>query len=867
MGAHPASTIPAAPIKYRKDYQPPALLVERVSLRVEVGPRTRVHSQLQLRRNPAAPPHSPLWLDGRELTLESIAIDGEPLAPADYRLTPSGLELLAPPSQFQLSVVTEIDPDHNDSMEGFYRSGSMLCSQCEAHGFSRISYYPDRPDVLARFRVRIEADAKRYPVLLSNGHRVDSGELADGRHYAVWDDPHAKPCYLFAMVAGDLAQVCDSYTTASGRQVALHFYVDAGNEALAGHAVESLKQSMAWDERAYGLEYDLDLYQVVAARDFNMGAMENKGLNLFNARYVLASPETATDEDYQQILAVIGHEYFHNWTGNRVTCRDWFQLSLKEGLTVLREQQFCEAMGSAGVQRIRQVEFLRGQQFVEDAGPLAHPVRPEHYQEVNNFYTLTVYEKGAELLRMLRTVVGAQRFAAGVKAYLQQHDGSAATIEDFIAAQEAVSGEDLGGFRRWYSQAGTPGLSLDTEFADGRLTITASQDPPLNQPHNQPVPIPVRLRLRDRNGAVLVGAGAGELRVLEDAEARWVFEGLDSAPILVPLLEFSAPVRLHCPRPAEHLAATLLQEEDAFARWDAGQQLMIAAFLEVLGGQPQDATSVLIDALQRLAAQPTEDYTLLAELLRLPAHSLLNEQLQPMEPLRVDAARGALQQKIAHALTGPCSVWAGWSPAARDAEAVGRRALAGVAMQYLGSLPELPCRKLLLERAMGSSNMSLRMAALQALNDSPGPAREQALAEFLVFAQGQSLVLDKWFALQAASALHRSVSDIEALMQHPQFERRNPNRVRAVLGAYSRRNPGAFHASDGSGYRFLAAQVLAFEQGNPQLAARLLDPLVQWQRHAAPFAGLQQAALRQIAEQSRSPDVQELSQRALGAAS
>ena len=392
MGAHPASTIPAAPIKYRKDYQPPALLVERVSLRVEVGPRTRVHSQLQLRRNPAAPPHSPLWLDGRELTLESIAIDGEPLAPADYRLTPSGLELLAPPSQFQLSVVTEIDPDHNDSMEGFYRSGSMLCSQCEAHGFSRISYYPDRPDVLARFRVRIEADAKRYPVLLSNGHRVDSGELADGRHYAVWDDPHAKPCYLFAMVAGDLAQVCDSYTTASGRQVALHFYVDAGNEALAGHAVESLKQSMAWDERAYGLEYDLDLYQVVAARDFNMGAMENKGLNLFNARYVLASPETATDEDYQQILAVIGHEYFHNWTGNRVTCRDWFQLSLKEGLTVLREQQFCEAMGSAGVQRIRQVEFLRGQQFVEDAGPLAHPVRPEHYQEVNNFYTLTVYE-------------------------------------------------------------------------------------------------------------------------------------------------------------------------------------------------------------------------------------------------------------------------------------------------------------------------------------------------------------------------------------------------------------------------------------------------------------------------------------------
>ena len=863
-------TSPAQPVQpsvHRKDYSPPPLLVDSVLLYVQVGATTRVQARLQMRRNPAAATGTPLWLDGRELTLESIAIDGQPLAPAGYRLTPTGLELLEAPAQFELTVVTEIDPDHNDSMEGFYRSGAMLCSQCEAHGYSRISYYPDRPDVLARFQVRMEADAGRYPVLLSNGHLIESGRLADGRHYAVWDDPHAKPCYLFAMVAGDLAQVRDSYTTASGRPVDLHFYVDAGNEALAGHAIASLKQAMAWDEQAYGLEYDLDLYQVVAARDFNMGAMENKGLNLFNARYVLASPETATDEDYQQVLAVIGHEYFHNWTGNRVTCRDWFQLSLKEGLTVLREQQFCEATGSPGVQRIRQVEFLRGQQFAEDAGPLAHPVRPESYQEVNNFYTLTIYEKGAELLRMLRTVVGGDKFTAGVQAYLRQHDGSAATIDDFIAAQETVSGVNLGGFRRWYSQAGTPGLSLSTEFADGRLTIIASQDPPLNQPDNQPVPIPLRLRLRDRSGSVLVGAGAGELRVLEGAEVRWAFEGLDSAPVVVPLLEFSAPVRLHFPRPAEHLAATLLQEEDAFARWDAGQQLMIAAFLEHLGGQPQEITAVLIDALQRLAAQPTEDYALLAELLRLPAHHLLSEQLQPMEPLRVLAARTALQEKLAHALTGPCSVWAAWAPMSLDADAVGRRALASVAMQYLGALPELPCRKLLLERALGCSNMSLRMAALQALNDSPGLAREQALAEFLSFAGEQSLVLDKWFSLQAASRLTRSAAAVAALMQHPQFERRNPNRVRAVLGAFSRRNPAAFHAQDGSGYRFLAQQVLAFETANPQLAARLLEPLVQWGRHAAPYGELQLAALRSIARAAGSADVQELVQRALAPAS
>lgn len=850
----------------RADYQVPPLLVDQVRLRVRIEEHTRVESVLQLRRNPAASPDAPLWLDGRELTLESIQMDGRTLQIGDYQLTPNGLTLQDAPDQFELRVLTEIDPEHNDSLEGLYRSGAMICTQCEAHGFSRLTFYPDRPDVLARFEVRIEAAKASFPVLLSNGNRVAEGDLGQGFHYVEWSDPYPKPCYLFAMVAGSLALIEDQYQTASGRQVALHFYVDPGNEAQAGHAIASLKQAMRWDEEAYGLEYDLDLYQVVAARDFNMGAMENKGLNLFNARFVLASPETATDEDYEQIRAVIGHEYFHNWTGNRVTCRDWFQLSLKEGLTVLREQQFCEAMESPGVQRIRQVQYLRSHQFPEDAGPLAHPVRPEAYAEVNNFYTLTVYEKGAELLRMIRTLVGPETFTRGVQTYLKTFDGQAATIDDFLDVQERIAAVSLDGMRRWYSQAGTPVLEVEEHYADGCLTLTVRQQhlPSPGQPDKQCVPVPVRLRLRDAAGQVVCGDGDGELRVLESAEDEWRFEGLSARPMVSLLLGFSAPVRLHYPRPIEHLAALVLVETDPFCRWDAAQQLMTAAFLEHVGEATQggEATDALVDALQRLAAQPPADLALLAELLRLPSAGFLMEQLAPSEPLLSQQAYLCLRRKLASALTGPLSVWAGWEPAGLDADAVARRTLACVAMEYLGALPELPGQRLLMQRATRSENMSLIMGALQGLNDQPGVAREAAMEALHQRGEAEALVLDKWFSLQA-SAADCKAAGIRHLMKLPSYQGRNPNRVRAVLGAFARRNLAGFHARDGSGYALLAEQILHIDQSNPQLAARLADPFSRWRRFAEPYAGLQREQLERLQDAAHSTDLREIVARAL----
>ena len=850
----------------RADYQVPPLLVEHVRLRVRIEEHTRVESVLQLRRNPAASPDAPLWLDGRELTLESIQMDGRTLQIGDYQLDPNGLTLRDAPETFELRVLTEIDPEHNDSLEGLYRSGAMICTQCEAHGFSRLTFYPDRPDVLARFEVRIEAAKASFPVLLSNGNRVSAGDLGQGFHFVEWSDPFPKPCYLFAMVAGSLALIEDRYQTASGRQVALHFYVDPGNEAQAGHAIASLKQAMRWDEEAYGLEYDLDLYQVVAARDFNMGAMENKGLNLFNARFVLASPETATDEDYEQIRAVIGHEYFHNWTGNRVTCRDWFQLSLKEGLTVLREQQFCEAMESPGVQRIRQVQYLRSHQFPEDAGPLAHPVRPEAYAEVNNFYTLTVYEKGAELLRMIRTLVGPETFTRGVQAYLKRFDGQAATIDDFLDVQEQTAAVPLDGMRLWYSQAGTPVLEVEEHYDDGCLSLKLRQQhqPSPGQPQKQCVPIPVRLRLRDAVGQVVCGDGDGELRVLEAAEDEWRFEGLSSRPMVSLLLGFSAPVRLHYPRPIEHLAALLLVETDAFCRWDAAQQLMIAAFLEHVGEPAQggEATDALINALQRLAAQPPADLALLAELLRLPSAGFLMEQLAPSEPLQSQHAYLSLRRKLAAALTGPLSVWAGWEPAGLDADAVARRTLACVAMEYLGALPELPGQRLLMQRATRSQNMSLIMGALQGLNDQPGVAREAAMEALHQRGESEALVLDKWFSLQA-SAADCDAAAIRRLMKLPSYQSRNPNRVRAVLGAFARRNLAGFHAQDGSGYALLAEQILHIDQSNPQLAARLADPFSRWRRFAEPYSSLQRVQLERLQEAAHSTDLREIVARAL----
>jgi aminopeptidase N len=882
---------PGARIR-REDYRPPDFRVEQVHLAFDIREQTTVTAKMSFRRTPEAAPDASLVLDGRGLELQSVALDGRPLAPADYTCTKTQLTLTAVPEHFGLTVVTRIDPESNTSLEGLYRSGPMLCTQCEAHGFSRITYYLDRPDVLARFRVRIEADRARFPVLLANGDCVEQGEAPEGRHYAVWEDPFPKPCYLFALVAGDLACVEDTVTTASGRQVRLQFYVDAGNKGRVPHALQSLKNAMRWDEQHYGLEYDLDTYMVVAARDFNMGAMENKGLNLFNAAYVLASPETATDADYEAIEAVIGHEYFHNWTGNRVTCRDWFQLSLKEGLTVFREQQFSAAMGSAAVKRIQDVRMLRARQFPEDAGPLAHPVRPDAYVEVNNFYTATVYEKGAELIRMIETMVGPQKFTEGVREYLRRHDGTAATIEDFLQAHESVSGTKLDGFRRWYAQAGTPVLEVSDEYrADEQvytLRLRQHTPPTPGQPGKAPVPIPVRFQLLDSEGrrqriadlrrihpnagrhsdATVIHSSqirGDDLFVLEGESAEIRFEGVALRPTPSLLRGFSAPVVLRYPYSDPQLALLLRSDDDAFVRWSAVQQLVLRCFEQELADASSEVTRrLLIGALSSLAAHPETDRALLAELLRLPAEAYVLEQIDRADPARVGAIHDGLRGDIARALTGPLSVWAQWEPEGHGADAVARRALGNLALAYLAWTRSESVLNLCLRRVRDSRNMTLVQGALAALRDVPCIQREQAYDAYYVRSRDDSLMLDKWFALQSGARRPDAVAAVRALLEHEAFDARNPNRVRSVLGPFSRDNPRAFHAPDGSGYRLLAEQITRYDAANPQLASRLFDVFMNWRRLPEALGTLMRGQIEAFAaREGLSPDVREKVEKAL----
>ena len=856
---------------FRRDYRAPDYGVDQIELHFDIRERTTVTTEMRLSRRDGVAVDAPLHLDGRGFELAELRLDGKPVDAARIDRDDERLLLSGVPAVFTLRIVTVLDPEANHSLEGLYRSGPMLCTQCEARGFSRITYYPDRPDVLSRFKVRIEADVARYPVLLSNGNRLDAGSLDDGRHWALWEDPFLKPCYLFALVAGDLACVADTYTTQSGREVALQFYVDHGNQARVPHAMNSLKNAMRWDEQVYGLEYDLDLYMVVAAREFNMGAMENKGLNLFNARFVLASPETATDADYEGIESVIAHEYFHNWTGNRVTCRDWFQLSLKEGLTVFRDQNFSADLNGADVQRIGEVRQLRTLQFAEDAGPMAHSVRPESYVEINNFYTATVYEKGAEIVRMLQTLLGRETFVRGVQRYLREHDGSAATIEDFLAAHEAESGRSLEGFRRWYSQAGTPTVGIDDEYhlLAHTYTLRLEQATPATpgQPDKQPVPIPIRVAFFDGEGhrihlpAQPPLMPTPDLILLEDAAASITFEDVKVRPTPSFLQGFSAPVRLQFGYSPDQLVNLLLNETDGFARWEAAQRLMLNAFFELVIGEPGDDTQALLAGLQQLAANPPEDRALLAELLRLPSESYLAAHLQPLDAARLCRARDALRERIAHALTGPLSVWATSAPEDFGAVNVGRRALANVALGYLSCMRINRVLDLCRDRA-GSPNMTLSFGALAAINDVDSPQREAAMAAFLTRWRHEPLVLDKWFALQAGSAIDGGLQRVKDLLQHPDYVP-SPNRIRAVLGSFWRENLRAYHAADGSGYRLLAQQIAQLDRNNPQIASRLSDGLMGW-RDLAPAQGKQlRAVLTELAAMSLSPDVGEKIAKAL----
>ncbi|MEW6427853.1 MAG: aminopeptidase N [Thermodesulfobacteriota bacterium] len=830
-----------------KDYRPPACLVDTVLLRFRLDDReTLVDATLNCRRNPAAATDEPLVLHGRDLEILDLTVDKQPVAPDSLRCGDGKYILHDLPPAFELHCRTRLRPGDNTSLEGLYRSGSMFCTQCEAEGFRKITLFPDRPDVLARYTTVIDAPGA-LPVLLANGNRIETGELENGRHYAVWQDPYPKPSYLFALVAGDLDVLEDRFTTASGREVRLEIYSHRQHMDKCGHAMASLKQAMRWDEETFGLEYDLDRYMIVAVDDFNMGAMENKGLNIFNAKYVLCRPDTATDTDYEAVAAVIAHEYFHNWTGNRVTCRDWFQLSLKEGLTVFRDQQFSADLLSGPVQRITDVQVLRASQFKEDSGPLAHPVRPQSYIEINNFYTVTVYEKGAEIIRMLHTLLGKDLFRQGLRRYLADHDGGAATTDDFVAAMEAVSGRDLGQFRLWYDQAGTPNLACASEWNRAEQTLTLvfrqSTPPTPGQPDKAPQHIPVAMALLDDDGGELPLAIAGEetaprQRVLEltGAEQSFTITGIRRRPVVSLLRDFSAPVRLDWQVSAEDRCFLFRHDPDPFNRWEAGQQLAATLLLDRIAGHAdEEGTALFLEAFAHNLADPAiGDDNFRAQLLTLPSEEFLADRMTIIDPEAIHRVREEMRRAIASA----CTTMLRHAYESRNVESpyrycreeAGRRRLKNLALAYLCSddndVELCACYR----QFTDADNMTDAFAALHILSRSDNPWRQQALDFFAGRWRKEALVMDKWLALQASAPLPKTLDIVRRLLDDPAFSLRNPNRVRALIGSFAHANPVCFHGADGRGYQFVAEQILALDPVNPQIASRLATCFSRWRR-------------------------------------
>ena len=842
-----------------EDYRAPAFLVDSIRLHVDLRERgTRVRARLELRRNPGleATEGGGLRLSGERLVLRSVALDGRVLGPAEYVVDDESLTVHSVPDACTLQTEVEIVPEDNAALEGLYTSGSLYCTQCEAEGFRRITYYLDRPDVMARFTTTVVADKARCPVLLSNGNPIAAGDLDGGRHFVTWEDPFPKPSYLFALVAGDLRCIEDRYLTASGREVKLRIYVAPENLDQCGHAMRSLQKAMRWDEERYGREYDLDVYMIVAVNDFNMGAMENKGLNIFNAKFVLARPQTATDRDFLGIEGVIAHEYFHNWTGNRITCRDWFQLSLKEGLTVFRDQEFSADMGSRGVKRIEDVRLLRANQFAEDAGPIAHPVRPESYIEINNFYTVTVYEKGAEVVRMQANLLGPQAFREAMDLYFDRHDGQAVTTEDFVRCMEDASGRNLGQFRRWYSQAGTPELEVSDVYDAGQRTYTLrvrqSCPPTPGQPDKQPLHIPFALGLLDTQGGDLPLRLAGEeapgasTRVLELREPQEVFCFVEVPDRPVPSLlrGFSAPVKVRYGYDHESLMFLMAHDSDGFNRWHAAQLLAQRVILRRVAEPASPLPAGFIDAFRKALADARPDRALLAEVLTLPGESYLADQMVQVDVDGIHRAREAVKTELANALrtdllavhvactdTGPYDI----APAS-----VGRRSLRNLALGYLMQTPDAQVAGLCLGQYRAEHNMTDVMAALTLIADSELPERDAVLADFRARWQHDPLVMDKWLTVQATARHPQTLSRVQALLGDPAFSIRNPNKVRALIGAFATANPVRFHAADGSGYRFLVDRVLELDPANPQIAARLLRALSRWRR----FDPVRQSSMR-----------------------
>ena len=867
-------------------YRPPEFLVDDTDLVFRLDERnTTIDAQYSIRLNPAYQDAHPadLHLFGETIELLTCKIDGQDVQEGRLQVDDYGLSIAEVPDAFTLSLTTRCHPADNHSLSGLYISSNIFCTQCEAEGFRRMTYFPDRPDVLSRYRVRIEAPAASCPVLLSNGNLVEQGELPGGFHFCTYHDPFPKPSYLFALVAGELSRIDDVFTTASGRDISLQVYVQPQNIQRCGHAMRSLKKAMEWDEQVYGLEYDLDQYKIVAVDDFNMGAMENKGLNVFNSKYVLATPETATDQDYLGIEGVIAHEYFHNWTGNRVTCRDWFQLSLKEGLTVFRDQEFSADLNSRPVKRIDDVRLLRRFQFPEDDSPMAHPVRPDTYMEINNFYTVTVYNKGAEVVRMLHSLIGPGLFRRGMDLYFARHDGQAVTCDDFVAAMEEASGRDFDQFKRWYSQAGTPRLSVNSSYDKKkktyRLTITQQTGPTPGQPSKDPFHIPIKIGLLDKEGRDLLGdssrpelEGSALLELVEQ-EQSFTFGDIDEEPVLSFLRGFSAPVRVEDFQSREGLAFLVGHDTDSFNRWDGAHKLHSLVILDTLenlvSGRETTLPTSYVQAVGKNLILPISDQALTARALQLPSEGFLKQELDVIDPEALHHAHMRVKTGLAQLLEQ--DFLALYS--ARDRSAtyellpaeIGARTLQNVCLDYLVSICDSGseiaglCR----DQYFEANNMTERFGALAAIVHLDISERTELFENFERRYDSDPLLMDKWFSLQASSSAGNTFEMVLGLQNHRSFSLKNPNKVRALIGAFCQ-NHFHFHRADGSGYTFLADNVIELDAMNPQMAARLVNPLISWQRYDTSRQLLIQAELQRIQGRKHiSRDVYEIVKKSL----
>ena len=871
---------------YLKDYQQPDYLISQVKLRFELFEEiTLVHAELHVQANKNVTANASLVLHGEQLKLIQVKVDGKQLTQKEYSVSSESLTISDLPNKFVLSTLVEIDPAKNTALEGLYLSSGNYCTQCEAEGFRKITYYLDRPDVMAKFTVRIEADQHKIPVLLSNGNRIAEGQLEGGRHFAEWHDPHPKPSYLFALVAGDLSCCRDNFTTKSGREVSLEIYTEAHNADKCDHAIASLKKAMQWDEDAFGLEYDLDTYMIVAVDDFNMGAMENKGLNVFNSKCVLASPATSTDADFMNIEAVIAHEYFHNWTGNRVTCRDWFQLSLKEGLTVFRDQEFTSDVTSRAVKRIQDVRYLRTHQFAEDGSPMAHPIRPASYVEINNFYTLTVYEKGAEVVRMYQTLFGKQGFKKGMQRYFDKHDGQAVTTDDFAASMAEANNFKLGNFINWYSQSGTPTLNVTSEWKQNeqQYVLTFEQGIPTNKTQLAPEPylIPVKTSLLDASGDLMPlqlqqesndSDGSITLHVTNKTQ-QFVFEGIKENPTPSLLQNFSAPVKLNYAYSADEYVFLMANDTDTFNRWDAGQRFATEWLLDAIIAIKTDTAlpdnSRFISAMKVVLQDQKLDAAFKAEMMVMPQESYLADFMQPIDVDSIYKARTQLQKDIATSLEDLLLETYQQNRVEGDyqynAVDMGDRRLSGICLSYLNMLDSEQYAEITKTQFENASNMTDAMAVLEAVNDSALPFRAQALEAFGEQWKDDALVMDKWFSLQARSRKPGVLDTIRALLDHPSFSIKNPNKVRALIGVFAMANPTAFHHQNGSGYTFLADKIIELNAINPQVASRMVKPLIDWKKYDVERQQLMKHELQRIkGVPDLSRDVFEIVDRGLG---